>query len=180
MMRYDELIERLDKDRPITGAEIGVWEGDTSYNLLKSVENIFLHYMIDPYLPYDDLRNNGERTNFGKSTIDIKSLEAAKNKAEEITEQFADRRIILCLSSTEAAEKIKDGTLDYVFIDAEHNYESAMNDIKTWLPKVKSGGIISGHNYGDNTYNGVTRAVNECFPVVETGDDWTWFVRIKK
>lgn len=62
--------------------------------------------------------------------------------------------------SVEASLLYKDSSLDFVFIDAEHKYEFVIQDIRHWLPKVRKGGIIAGHDYG---WEGVTRAINEVF-----------------
>lgn len=50
--------------------------------------------------------------------------------------------------SLEAASLYKDGSIDFVFIDASHDYENVLNDIQAWFSKVKNKtGVISGHDY---------------------------------
>lgn len=51
------------------------------------------------------------------------------------------------LDSIQASALYRDQSLDWVFIDASHDYHSVLADIKCWMPKVKQGGIISGHDY---------------------------------
>jgi hypothetical protein len=63
--------------------------------------------------------------------------------------------------SVEAALGYRDRSLDFVFIDGDHTYESVMDDIGAWLPKVRSGGVIGGHDY--RVWSGVTRAVHDSF-----------------
>ena len=65
------------------------------------------------------------------------------------------------LSSVEASKLYLDKSLDFVYIDAAHEYESVKADISAWLPKLKSGAILGGHDYLGTTEDGVTRAVNE-------------------
>lgn len=67
--------------------------------------------------------------------------------------------------SVEAASKYKDQSLDFVFIDASHEYEDVLEDIKAWMPKIKSRGWIGGHDYveGRKYWEGVHDAVNEYF-----------------
>ena len=87
------------------------------------------------------------------------------------------------MTSLEAVELFEDGELDLVFIDADHSYEGCIADIRAWMPKIKKGGYISGHDYENNEGDfkfGVTRAVNEMFEFnqLEFGDNYTWFVRL--
>jgi SAM-dependent methyltransferase len=64
------------------------------------------------------------------------------------------------MSSIEASKLYQDESLDFVFIDASHEYEDVKNDILAWLPKVKKGGILAGHDFTD-PFPGVVNAVNE-------------------
>jgi cephalosporin hydroxylase len=60
--------------------------------------------------------------------------------------------------SVVASKMYEDKSLDFVFIDADHAYEFVKADIKAWLPKVKSGGILAGHDYN---WPSVQQAVKE-------------------
>lgn len=64
--------------------------------------------------------------------------------------------------SWETAEKFDDASIDFVFIDADHAYESVKKDILAWFPKVRRGGILAGHDYVPSQ-PGVRRAVDELF-----------------
>lgn len=72
-------------------------------------------------------------------------------------------------------------SVDFVYIDAGHDYENVMADIKAWRRVVKAGGLICGHDYnplkGGN--GGVVRAVNEIFggPTM-VFEDTSWMVRV--
>jgi hypothetical protein len=74
------------------------------------------------------------------------------------------------MDSVEAAKTYEDGSLDFVFIDADHTYEAVKKDIEAWLPKMKSGGIFAGHDY--LWFDGVRRAVNEKFGDRNHSDPW--------
>lgn len=64
-------------------------------------------------------------------------------------------------------------TLDVVYIDGEHLYEPVKRDINLWLPKVKDGGILCGHDFGEP---GVKQALDEIFPYYnfKTYSDSSW------
>ena len=65
--------------------------------------------------------------------------------------------------SKDAAQTFKDGVLDFVYIDANHEYKFVLEDIEVWTPKVRNGGIVSGDDYYmTQTGNfGVIQAVHE-------------------
>ena len=62
--------------------------------------------------------------------------------------------------SVNASKRFNDNSLDFIFIDAAHDYKSVKADIDAWLPKIKPGGIIAGH---DLHAEGVKQAVIESF-----------------
>lgn len=68
-------------------------------------------------------------------------------------------------------------SLSFVFIDADHRYESVRQDIEAWCGKVKPGGILAGHDYRTPYWPGVTQAVDETFPSVEHRGN-SWLVRM--
>lgn len=61
-------------------------------------------------------------------------------------EPVADFYNVVVGDSAESASNFEDASLDFVFIDASHDYESVIKDIDAWKPKVKPGGILSGHD----------------------------------
>ena len=78
--------------------------------------------------------------------------------------------------SVSAAKHFEDNSLDFVFIDADHSYESVLSDLHAWHSKVKPGGILAGHDYPQE---GVAAAVNEFFPadkIVAIGRSWLVYV----
>jgi predicted O-methyltransferase YrrM len=77
--------------------------------------------------------------------------------------------------SVEASKDFGNGSIDCVFIDASHDYDNVKKDITAYLPKVKSGGILAGHDW---SWHGVRKAVTELIPnAVPTNED-CWFYRV--
>lgn len=76
---------------------------------------------------------------------------------------------IIKMKSSEACSLYSDEYFDWIYIDADHSYNSVLEDIKNWFPKLKKGGLISGHDFDpdtrDTNYNfyGVEKAVREFF-----------------
>lgn len=72
--------------------------------------------------------------------------------------------------SVEVAKTYEDGSVEFVFIDASHEYDDVRADIQAWWPKLREGGYFGGH---DINWPGVHRAVRESFPGVKPlGSSW--------
>lgn len=78
-------------------------------------------------------------------------------------------------TSLKASALFADESLDFVFIDASHDYENVMQDLKAWYPKVKQGGVFAGHDYPG--WAGVKQAVDEYFTTKQIfADQACWIV----
>jgi cephalosporin hydroxylase len=90
----------------------------------------------------------------------------------------AVRQVVLPIrmTSVEASTLYDDDSLDWVFLDAGHDYENVYQDLIHWLPKVKTGGILSGHDW---PHQDIQRALQDVLtlPVYQHGDA-CWWVRI--
>lgn len=162
--RFFWLANEAKKNGYKTGAEIGVMKGRTSQYLLTRVPGLHL-LAVDAWehVPLEDGNpSEYEHINFKESFNLFKKRVAVG----------ADRIIVLKGISWEMAEVIKDESLDFIFIDAGHDYDSVIKDLKAWVPKVKPGGLVSGH---DIHFPGVLKAVSELIPDYEkTGIDHCW------
>jgi hypothetical protein len=76
-------------------------------------------------------------------------------------------------SSLAASMKYPDVSLDFVMLDAGHDYGDIRADIDAWWPKVKSGGILSGHDFS-HYFPGIVRAVCETFAEVRVWPGSLW------
>lgn len=140
----------------MTGVEVGVSSGELSESLLRTFPHLIL-YMVDGWELLDE---NPTQTKSGKTRMEEERLAATSRTG------FAGRRrtIVQC-KSLDAATRFVDGQLDFVFVDACHLYESVRDDVSAWAPKIRRGGVLSGHDYdgmGDRRKGwGVRRAVDE-------------------
>jgi predicted O-methyltransferase YrrM len=81
---------------------------------------------------------------------------------------------LITKTSDDAADDFNDEVFDFVYIDGIHQYENVLSDIKNYLPKIKKGGVIGGHDYVSN-WPGVQLAVNEIFGAPDkTFKDGSW------
>jgi len=88
-------------------------------------------------------------------------------KREKVTDWFSQygNTTIVHAKIEEQVNEYPDGYFDFIYLDSNHLYDPAVNDISQWWPKVKSGGIFAGHDYIDTWRRGyhfeVFRAVDE-------------------
>jgi predicted O-methyltransferase YrrM len=78
--------------------------------------------------------------------------------------------------SLKAAARYRDGEFDLVYLDGDHSFAAVCEDIRTWMPKVRPGGWLTGHDYCELT-EGVRRAVDQCLPRPMVFADTSWAVR---
>jgi len=93
------------------------------------------------------------------------TIEINKDYIDHIKDEMRDPKMYalkLCQEPSLESSKRIPNNIDLVYIDADHSYESVKADISTWLPKVRKGGIICGHDY-TRQWPGVIQAVDETF-----------------
>jgi len=168
--RTTELIRVIKENEFSSFLEVGVFRGDNLIPIAKGLPQLKC-YGIDPYSgdPYADGYYKGYKV------MDVAYYEALYQSVIKKTSKLNNIQIIRTTSEL-AAINFKDESLDMIFIDARHDYHSCKNDILTWLPKVKQGGILSGHDYSIKFF-GVVEAVNELigYDNVSIKSDSTWF-----
>jgi uncharacterized Rossmann fold enzyme len=176
-IRAHEILSRL-PEGDVTGAEIGVFTGALS-RLLLDRPGIHLT-MVDSWAGggKDYIGDSGD----WHSRLSQSQQDDYRKSAERVAAEFGDRARVMPMSSNEAVHFVPDASLDFVFIDADHSYEGCKRDIEMWSTKVKPGGLLSGHDYGNTDFEdfGVTRAVDEFAHghKLDLGDNFTWFIQL--
>lgn len=120
-----------------TGVELGTFKGQFANTILNSWGGRLLMIDIWRELPqdeYDDVSNHRDH------------IDAYSETMENI-KGFEDRAYMLRMRGEHACNLISDRSLDFVYIDANHTYQAVKDDIRMWYPKVKSGGLVMGHDY---------------------------------
>jgi predicted O-methyltransferase YrrM len=164
--RYEVLQELINDNGFKLVVEIGTANGKTAGYLLNNNKDIKL-YCVDPYIQYDNDAN-------GQKDKLIKNKQLAQKCFSD------DRCVHIEKLSSEAVNCFDDNVLDLVFIDGNHSYEYVFEDIKLWWKKIRSGGVLSGHDYCKN-HRGVVEAVNrfvyENKFILRTDDSKMWYIK---
>ena len=122
------------------GVEIGVAYGENAEKILEKWHGRHL-YLVDPYVTQDwsKYTDQTNKINFSEA------LEYARQKLA----RFDGRKTFVRRMSTDAAKDFKDGELDFVYVDGNHDYAAVLADMDAWWPKIKSGGVMGGHDFYD-------------------------------
>jgi len=91
---------------------------------------------------------------------------------------YGDVIQLLIADSVTASRLFADASIDWVHLDARHDYASVKADIQAWLPKVKRGGWLSGDDYDELKWPEVVKAVSELLPGANawSNQQWRWIV----
>jgi len=132
------------------GAEVGVWKGGYSEVLLQRT-GVEVLYCIDAW------DGTGMSQEFNGAAIMEEALVRLRT--------YGDRVQVMRGKSVDMAGHIRDGRLDFVYIDADHSFEGCTADVKAYVHKLRSGGVLCGHDYCNRRGKGVKRAVDELFGI---------------
>ena len=92
--------------------------------------------------------------------------------------EFPDLIQVYKHNSSEIPFLFQDGYFDFIYIDGNHTEEAVRSDILSCIPKIRKGGYIAGHDYGDVNFS-VTDVVDEIFSSPDkTFVDNSWVKRL--
>jgi hypothetical protein len=151
--QFIDLLPQLD-----TMVEVGSHIGESAVLFARKAQKV---YCVDCWDSVITAQRGGpvfpsdSESSFDKSTSKIDNIIKMKGMGIEMIKNF------------------KDASLDLVYIDANsHDYELVKSHILCWLPKIKKGGIVSGHDYD---LIGTIRAVREILGYPDNVfQDTTW------
>lgn len=101
-----------------------------------------------------------------------------EGKFREMARGYKNIEVIKNLSIG-ASHGFGDNTLDFVYIDAEHSYEGVRADIHAWLPKIRKGGCIGGHDISIGQVQNAVYSIEAFkYKEVKTYKDTSWLVKL--
>ena len=161
---YDFLVSSCPKGG--TFVECGAWLGKSSAYLADISEYKKIHvWIVDSW--------QGSSNELDTHHKLVKHSDIYSSFLENMRDRnFKHLKALSC----EASLHFDNESCDVVFIDMEHTYEAVKNDIELWLPKVKSGGYLAGHDY-QTSWQGVMQAVDEKFGNNVKIDNTCWIYR---
>lgn len=140
---------------PKTGAEVGVFRGELTDDLVFAFPRCKLTLV--------DLWGKDGAENMGRTH----AVNWSAIKADVVARFHHKGHNIRHMTSLQAAARVPPGSLDFVFVDANHEYDPFKADLAAWWDKLRKGGLFCGHDYNGHMDRmgkwGVKRAVDEAF-----------------
>lgn len=179
--RREDALKILPKDS--VGAEVGVFKGEFTAHILRTVEPRELHLIDAWWLLYGEYYPDwGAYTEFGR----LRTKDAFEC-AERVVGRL-DRRNATVFHVGDDVECLKgfaDSYFDWVYLDTSHEYAHTQRELMVLKRKVKLGGLISGddwHTDPNHEHHGVCRAVMEfCqrfgWELVHLDNFGQWYIR---
>ncbi len=145
-----------------TGLETGIEKGKNAQTMYEIIPNLHL-YGVDSYKqhPHASYAYHAAIRNWNPKSLNMWKQQCLK--------RMEGRNFTLLQNFTEdAVRDLKDNSLDFIYLDADHSYDFVMQDIILLGRKVKKGGIISGHDYFNDNDTSKRRA-----KIIQAIDDYT-------
>lgn len=143
------LIDKIENKK--TMVEVGSLIGFSTSLFAQHFEKV---YSVDPYIPgYDDGDRNSDnfRLKLAEFLFQLRFIDSPNVTQYKLT-------------SSDACSKFEDNSLDFVYLDAGHNFKAVDEDIKCWKKKLKKGSYMGGDDWN---WEGVRNAVKNNFSEFE-------------
>lgn len=161
-------------------AEVGVLRGALSSFLLSRSAGLDL-VMVDNWQTAD-MQPEAYRATRDDHALHADAVRVASHKADAMAVALKYGASVIHDQSVNAAKEFPDRSFDLVFLDADHSEEGVRADIVAWLPKVKHGGWIGGHDLDNDDprfdFSGVRRAVEARCPKFHKDLNFTWWAQV--
>lgn len=149
IQEYRKIISEVPEGGTI--CELGPWKGRSLCSVADIIKKKKLKVIAVDI--FTGTAHEADLVRQGKES-DIEAIFRANMK------RFGLDPVVHRMTTNEAAKIIKDKSLDLCFIDADHSFEGITDDLKNWIPKVKKGGLIGGHDYNGMAWPAVRQVVD--------------------
>jgi predicted O-methyltransferase YrrM len=122
------------------GVELGVQKGEFAAHMLAGWPSCTRYYLVDLWAHQDNYKD--------WANVDTAAQEGNLQKARAKLQTWEPKLVWLRNFTTDAARTMHE-RVDFVYVDARHDYCGVMEDLQAWWPLLKPGGIIAGHDYED-------------------------------
>lgn len=154
---------------PCVMVELGAWKGCSTAFLATEIKNSGKPITFDVVDSFDGSGREGEYDTY---THEFGTLRAQFDKNME---PVAGHYNVKHGKFTDVAAQYQDGSIDFLFFDGCCHYEGFVEELAAWLPKVKEGGWIGGHDFV-GAPEGVGFAVPQQIPNYKTNGN-SWYAR---
>jgi len=146
--RRDNISRILNDKEYKLGIEVGTFVGEFSKTILSTWNGIL--YCLDVWRGMDDYKDSSNISD------PIKTISLVLDNVKG----YEDRCVLIRTTSKYGSTMFPDEYFDFIYIDANHKYKYVKEDISCWYPKIKKGGMMSGHDYirdynSDRSINGL-------------------------
>jgi hypothetical protein len=155
--KADRMMELIKSTSPNLCVEIGVFGGSSFLPTTAALnfQNRGLAYGIDPWAVEPCLEGNQGANYEWWSRVDLEQIMIGFMRAMH-DKNLDSHYCVMRMTSKDSIPFFRDGSIDILHVDGNHSEESALYDVKNWLPKVRSGGYIW---FDDANWQSTTKAV---------------------
>jgi len=161
---YDLIKDYVNQDAIMV--EIGSYRGASTELFAKHCKKI---HAIDPWSKVVE----GKYVNVTRATRKM----PAQMEAEEVflkrMSAYNNVEIIKDFSYN-VYDRFEDQSLDMIYIDGHHTFDAALEDVRQWLPKLKTGGVLAGHDYSLPEIKKLVDMITESIPERKRYRDTSW------
>lgn len=143
LKQRNELPKLLNEHNFTSGIEIGVKQGEFAKHMLEGWDTCEKYHLVDLWEQQDNYKDVANVDNDKHNQFYQDTLENVKSQEGKIE--------IHRMLSTEASKRFANESIDFIYVDARHDYCGVTEDLVHYWPILKPGGIMAGHDYNENS-----------------------------
>lgn len=146
LIKYLQLHRDISKETMI---EIGAYKGESTVIFAQYFKKVIT---IDPFInDYDDK----------DETCKVGNFELVQSIFNKNIKQYSNIQHIKATSDTAINDLLQTTDVSFIYVDGCHTYDQVKKDLQNYSPLVIKNGFIGGHDYYEQHWPGVRKAVHE-------------------